>query len=236
MKPPVEFQDRGAYRARMNELLRIDPARTVVLTVDMQRDYLDPEVASAPVALDEAERVMKHARDLLDFARGRGLPVVHVYVNRRRAEDERGLGTAGETFRGGREAGLSQNAQRGVRTIPDRREGSPQAEVPAILVAPDDVHVTTKKSLDGFLGTDLDFLLSRVYRAETVVLTGINTDTCVYSTAFSASNRGFRTVVISDCVASMRGRDHHWMALELMARSIAWVLTVAEFKAKLGAL
>ena len=236
MKPPVEFQDRGAYRARMNELLRIDPARTVVLTVDMQRDYLDPEVASAPVALDEAERVMKHARDLLDFARGRGLPVVHVYVNRRRAESERGLETAGETFRVGREAGLSQNAQRGVRTIPDRREGSPQAEVPAILVAPDDVHVTTKKSLDGFLGTDLDFLLSRVYRAETVVLTGINTDTCVYSTAFSASNRGFRTVVISDCVASMRGRDHHWMALELMARSIAWVLTVAEFKAKLGAL
>lgn len=236
MKPPVEFQDRGAYRARMNELLRIDPARTVVLTVDMQRDYLDPEVASAPVALDEAERVMKHARDLLDFARGRRLPVVHVYVNRRRVESERGLETAGETFRVGREAGLSQNAQRGVRTIPDRREGSPQAEVPAILVAPDDVHVTTKKSLDGFLGTDLEFLLSRVYKAETVVLTGINTDTCVYSTAFSASNRGFRTVVISDCVASMRGRDHHWMALELMARSIAWVLTVAEFKAKLGAL
>ena len=236
MKPPVEFQDRGAYRARMNELLRVDPARTVVLTVDMQRDYLDPEVASAPVALDEAERVMKHARDLLDFARGRGLPVVHVYVNRRRAESERGLETAGETFRVNREHGLSQNAQRGVRTIPDRREGSPQAEVPAILVAPDDVHVTTKKSLDGFLGTDLDFLLSRVYWAETVVLTGINTDTCVYSTAFSASNRGFQTVVISDCVASMRGRDHHWMALELMARSIAWVLTVAEFKAKLGAL
>lgn len=236
MKPPVEFQDRGAYRARMNELLRIDPARTVVLTVDMQRDYLDPEVASAPVALEEAERVMKHARDLLDFARGRGLPVVHVYVNRRRVESERGLETAGETFRVNREHGLSQNAQRGVRTIPDRREGSPQAEVPAILVAPDDVHVTTKKSLDGFLGTDLEFLLSRVYKAETVVLTGINTDTCVYSTAFSASNRGFRTVVISDCVASMRGRDHHWMALELMARSIAWVLTVAEFKAKLGAL
>jgi nicotinamidase-related amidase len=236
MKPPVEFQDRGAYTARMNELLRVDPARTVVLTVDMQRDYLDPEVASAPVALDEAERVMKHARDLLDFARGRGLPVVHVYVNRRRAESERGLETAGETFRVNREHGLSQNAQRGVRTIPDRREGSPQAEVPAILVAPDDVHVTTKKSLDGFLGTDLDFLLSRVYRAETVVLTGINTDTCVYSTAFSASNHGFRPVVISDCVASMRGRDHHWMALELMARSIAWVLTVAEFKAKLGAM
>jgi biuret amidohydrolase len=235
MKPAVEFQDRSAYKARMNQLLTIDPRQTAVLTVDMQRDYLDAEVAAAPVAADEAERVLKHARDLLDFARAHGLPVVHVYVSRRKVESEAGLDSAGQTFRLSREHQLSQNAQAGVRRIPDRREGSPQAQVPAMLVAPEDIHVTTKKSLDGFLGTDLEFLLARVYRAETVVLTGINTDTCVYSTAFSASNRGYQTVVISDCVASMRGKDHHWMALELMGRSIAWVLTVAEFKAKLGA-
>jgi nicotinamidase-related amidase len=66
-------------------------------------------------------------------------------------------------------------------------------------------------------------------------VTGINTDTCVYATTFAASNRGYQPVVISDCVASMRGLDHHWMALELMARSIAWVLTVEEFKAKVQA-
>lgn len=233
MKPPVEFQDRRDYTQRMNALLTIDPRRTVVLTVDMQRDYLDLEVASAPVAAEEAERVLKHARDLLDFARGEGMPVVHVYVKRRAVEMDHGL--AGETMRFSREHGLSQNAQAGVRRIPDRLDGSPQAEVPAILVGPDDVHVTTKKSLDGFLYTDLDALLGRVYRAQTVVLTGVNTDTCVYSTTFSASNRGYRPVVISDCVASMRGRDHHWMALELMSRSIAWVLTLEEFKEKVRA-
>lgn len=233
MNPPVEFQDRSRYKERMNQLLTLDPQRTVVLTVDMQRDYLDLEVGAAVVAPDEAERVMKHARDLLDFARAEGLPVVHVYVNRRPVELARGLGTAGQTFRLGREHDLSQNAQQGVRRIPDRQVGSPQAEVPAILVAPDDVHVTTKKVLDGFLGTDLEVLLQRVYRADAVVLTGINTDTCVYSTAFSASNRGYKTIVISDCVASMRGKDHHWMALELMSRSIAWVLTVEQFKEKL---
>lgn len=234
MKPPVEFQDRSAYKARMHDLLTLDPGRTVVATVDMQRDYLDLEIGSAPVAADDAERVLKHARDLLDFARSEGLPVVHVYVKRRPAELERGV-IAGQTFRLNQEHRLTQNAQAGPRGIPDRLEGSPQAEVPAILVAPDDVHVTTKKSLDGFLGTDFDFLLRRVYRAQTVVLSGINTDTCVYSTAFSCSNRGYQTVVISDCVASMRGKDHHWMALELMGRSIAWVLTVEQFKEKLRA-
>lgn len=235
MQPPVEFQNRTTYKSRMNELLEVDPRRTVVLTVDLQRDYLDLEVASAPVSADEAERVMKGARELLDFARAEGLPVIHVYVERRPAELEHGQETAGATFKVGRENALSQNAQAGVRRIPDRLEGSPQAEVPASLVQPEDLHVTSKKSLDSFLYTDLEFLLRRVYRAETVILSGINTDTCVYSTAFSASNRGYQTVVVSDCVASMRGRDHHWMALELMSRSIAWVLTLEELKAKLSA-
>ena len=32
----------------------------------------------------------------------------------------------------------------------------------------------------------------------------------------------------------MRGLDHHWMALELMSRSIAWVMTVDEFIAKIA--
>jgi biuret amidohydrolase len=232
LTPPVGFQDRSAYKARMNQLLTLNRRHTVMVTVDMQRDYLDLEVASSPVAADEAERVLKHARDLLDFARGEGLHVVHAYVNRRPIENERKL-TAGQTFRIANANDLSQNTQAGVRRIPDRQVGTPQAEVPAILVAPTDLHVTAKKSLDSFLDTDLDYVLRRALGAETVVLSGINTDTCVYSTAFSASNRGYQTVVIADCVASMRGKDHHWMALELMSRSIAWVLTAEEFKDKL---
>lgn len=232
MQPPVTFQDKSDYRRRMNNLLTLDRSRTVLVTVDMQREYLDMEIGASPVAPDDAERVLKHSRDLLDFARGEGLPVVHAYVMRRSIENERGV-LAGQTFQTNLKHKLSQNAQRGVRTIPDRQVGSPQAEVPAILVAPTDVHMTTKKSLDSYLDTDLDFLLRRVYQADAVVLCGINTDTCVYSTAFSTSNRGYKTVVISDCVASMRGKDNHWMALELMSRSIAWVLTVEEFKEKL---
>lgn len=232
MQPPVTFQDKSEYQRRMNTLLTLDRARTVVVTVDMQRDYLDLEVGSSPVAPDEAERVLKHSRDLLDFARSEGLPVIHAYVMRRSIENERGI-LAGQTFQTALQDKLTQNAQAGPRTIPDRQEGSPQCQVPAILVAPTDVHMTTKKSLDSYLDTDLDFLLRRVYRADAVILCGINTDTCVYSTAFSTSNRGYKTVVISDCVASMRGKDNHWMALQLMARSIAWVLTVEALKEKL---
>lgn len=231
MKPPIDIKDRTEYKRRMNELLRIDSRRTVVMTVDMQNDYLDVERGHAPVAPEESKRVIGHARKLLDFARAEGLPVVHVYVKRR--TQEIGKGTLGTPLvRIGNQARISQNAQAEARKVPDRVEGMYQAEVPAVLVAPGDIHVTAKRAMDAFLETDLDMLLGRVLKAETLVITGINTDTCVYATTFSASNRGYQPVVISDCVASMRGLDNHWMALELMSRSIAWVMTVEEFRSK----
>jgi nicotinamidase-related amidase len=229
-----EIRDRGDYKRRMNELLKIDPRRTAVMTVDMQNDYLDMKHATAPTSPEEAQRVIGHARRLLAFARAEGLPVIHAYVKRRRAEVERGLANA-PYVNASQRARLSQNAQAEARKAPDRIEGTIQAELPAELVQPGDVHVTTKRVMDAFVGTDLETLLARVYKAETVVLTGINTDTCVYATTFGASNRGYQPVVISDCVASMRGQDAHWMALELMSRSIAWVLTVDEFMEKVRA-
>ncbi|MDE3100718.1 MAG: cysteine hydrolase [Chloroflexota bacterium] len=209
----------------MLDLLEIDPARTVVITVDMQRRYLDMDIGTSPVAPEDAARVLASSKEMLDLARSRGVPVIHAYVRGRRAEAESGLlGSPALKL-------LWKNGF--AELLPDRIEGSPQAEVPASLVAPDDVHVTAKKSMDAFLGTDLDTMLQGMYRPEAVVLAGINTDTCVYSTTFSASNRGYRPVVISDCVASMRGKESHRMALELMS-SFAWILSLEQFRSKLG--
>ncbi|MHB8773019.1 MAG: cysteine hydrolase family protein [Syntrophales bacterium] len=234
MQPPVEISDRSEYRHRMNELLTIDKRRTVIVTVDMQNDYLDMQLATAPVAPEEAARVIAGTQRLLEFARSEAIPVIHAYVKRRPVEVERGF-ESHPLVSISQRARCSQNAQAEARRGPDRVEGTPQAELPALLVGPGDVHVTTKRVMDSFHGTDLDTLVGRVFKAETVVLTGINTDTCVMATTFAAGNRGYRPVVISDCVASMRGRDQHWMALEIISRSIAWVLTVDEFMAKVEA-
>ena len=46
----------------------------------------------------------------------------------------------------------------------------------------------------------------------------------MYSTTFTAANLGYTPVVVSDCVASVRGEDSHEMTLELMALSFAWVM------------
>ncbi len=221
----MDIRDTTRFRKTMNDALRLDPAETVALTVDMQREYLDHSVGQAVVDEKAADRVLSCAKTLLDGCRSLGIPVIHAYVTRRQEELDAGIHTGGLAYNiVGRDLNASQSPNRPTRTHGDRVVGSPESQVPAELVEPSDVHVTTKKSLDGFSGTDLEFLLLRVYKAKNVLLSGINTDTCVYSTTFTAANLGYTPVVVSDCVASMRGEDSHEMALELMARSIAWVM------------
>ncbi len=232
--PPVEFRDMSEYKERMKSLLTIDPRRTAALTVDMQREYLDMAVAGSPASPEEAERVLKHSKDLLDFCRAEGIRVVHVNVNLRPEEADRST-AAGPYGTLGRKNALSQNAQAPVSPLPARLVGSPSAQVPASLVAPTDIHVLSKKVMDSFYSTELEPMLRRMLEIDTLLLMGVNTDTCVYATTFGASIRGFRPIVVSDCVASTRGKDHHWMALELMSRSIAWVMTVEEVKDKVRA-
>jgi hypothetical protein len=55
----------------------------------------------------------------------------------------------------------------------------------------------------------------------------------VLNTAFSAFNRDFQVIVISDCVASMYGDDLHVLGLENVKRCLGHVLTVDEFMEKM---
>jgi biuret amidohydrolase len=64
---------------------------------------------------------------------------------------------------------------------------------------------------------------------KSVVLMGINTNTCVLNTAFTAFNFDYRVVVLSDCVASMYGEDLHVLGLQNVARCLGWVITNQQF-------
>lgn len=231
----MEIQDRSAFTRRMNDALSLDRAATVALTVDMQREFLDESVGQSVVEPAQVERIMAATKRMLDAVRSIDIPVVHAYVTRRQAELDAGIHTGGLAYTiMGREIGASQLPHRQVRREGDRLLGTEEVDVPASLVVPTDLHVTTKKSLDSFGHTDLDFLLRRALHAKYLLIAGVNTDTCVYSTTFTAANLGYIPIVVSDCVGSMRGQDSHEMALELMSRSIAWVLTLDEVFAKLG--
>ncbi len=218
----------------MKSLLSLEIARTAIVTVDMQRDYLDETVGSNLLPRLESRRVLTQTVHLLELGRSCGMSIVHAYVRRRPIEIKHEfVGTP--LSRIGRAHNLSQSARGMIRRIPDRLEGSPQAEIAPALVAPEDVHVTTKKTMDAFYDTELELVLGRVLQVQTVIIAGINTDTCVHNTAFAAANHGYQPIVVSDCTASTRGTDHHWMALELMSRTFAWVLSLTELEVKLTA-
>ena len=112
--------------------------------------------------------------------------------------------------------------------------GSIQTQLmPELGPEPGDVVVDTKRRLSVFRDTDLELVL-RAFGTDTVVLVGINTNTCVLCAAFEAFNRDLRVVVVRDAVASMYGDDLHEFGLQNVARCLGWVASSEEVIARLA--
>ncbi len=233
----VEIVDRSGLMKGLYRELVLDPKATAVVTIDMHRGHLDMDVATMPAKPEDAKRVIANARTALDAARARGIPVVHVILVYRRLP---GIGSEGmvSPFWRALHAAQAEND----RLVPGRKstvrehniEGSPGTQIIPELYRPGDYVIDNKKRLDCFYGTDLRQLLDAL-GAKNVVLMGINTNTCVLNTAFTAFNYDYRVVVLSDCVASMYGDDLHVLGLQNIARCMGWVVTNDQFFEKIGA-
>jgi nicotinamidase-related amidase len=105
--------------------------------------------------------------------------------------------------------------------------------MPGLDVQPSDFIVDSKRTFDSFLGTPLEMLL-RAMNRNTLLVAGCNTNTCVLSTTYGGYNRGFRMVIVAECVASAYGNDLHEFALANIQRRLGWVLTLDEVVAKLA--
>jgi len=233
----IEILDRSSMTGRLYEGLEINPGETAIIAIDMHRGHLDMSVATMPTKPEDAERVIHNAKRALDFARSRGVPVIHVILVYRRIP---GLGSEGMTQPFWR--ALHELVTEEDRLTPGRRStvnghnlaGSPGTQIIPDLLAPDDYVIDNKKRLDCFHGTDLKALLETL-GVKTVCLMGINTNTCVLNTAFTAFNHDYRVVLLSDCVGSMYGDDLHALGLQNVARCLGWVVTNGQLVEKMRA-
>jgi nicotinamidase-related amidase len=233
----VNIVDRPALFAGLYRELELDPKETAIVAVDMHRGHLDMDVATMPATPEDAARVIANAEAALDYARAKGVPVIHVILVYRRLP---GIGSEGmvSPFWQAMHAAMREED----RLVPGRAstvrehniEGSPGTGIIPELLRKGDYVIDNKKRLDCFYGTDLRFLLDTL-GVKNVVLMGINTNTCVLNTAFTAFNFDYRVVVLSDCVASMYGEDLHVLGLQNVARCLGWVITNEQFFEKLGA-
>ena len=234
--PAVEIVDRSSMTKKLYAGLVLHPSETAIVTIDMHRGHLDPAVATMPTSAEDSRRVIANARELLNFARSQGIPVIHVKLVFRPIP---GVGNEGMTSPFWR--ALHDLTREEDRLTPNRRstveghnlQGSRGTELIPELVDPRDYVIDNKKRLDCFYGTDLLRLLQTL-GAKNVCLMGINTNTCVLNTAFTAFNYDFRVVVLSDCVASMYGEDLHVLGLQNVARCIGWVITNEQFRERIS--
>lgn len=225
--------DRQGMIAKLRDYLQISPGKMAVIAVDMHRGHLDPSVATLPVPPDECQRVIGNTKRLFDLARGHSIPIVHVVLQ------QRPIGREGfDSLKNPWWKAIDQTESSLIPSLPSsvarhNIEGSPQTQfVDEIAPAKGDYVIRTKRRLSSFYGTDLEILL-RNLGIDTLVIIGINTNTCVLNTCFDGFNRDFRIIVVSDCVASMYGSDLHDFGLQNISRCIGWVLTLEELEKKL---
>jgi len=231
----VEILDRSTLINGLYRQLELNPAETAIVTIDMHRGHLDMDVATMPAKPEDAKRVITHARAALEHARRLKVPVIHVVLVYRRLP---GIGSEGMTSPFWKALHATQGEL--DRLTPGRKstvrehniEGSPGTQIIPELYREGDYVINNKKRLDCFHGTDLRQLLDTL-KVKNVVLMGINTNTCVLNTSFSAFNYDYRVVVLSDCVASMYGDDLHVLGLQNVARCLGWVITNEQLFEKL---
>lgn len=197
--------------------------RPAVVTIDLHRGHLDPEVATMPLPADVASRVTKANAEFLREARNRLLPVVHVVTSYRSVEE-----IASNPWWS---AVAGTDASR-ANVLGHQLPGSPGLELmPEVYEAEYDIVVDTKKRYDCFAATDLDHAL-RSRSIETLLLTGVNTNSCVLATTVAANTRDYTAVVVQDCVDTMDPALHD-AALRVIRQAFGWVAPAGEVLAAL---
>jgi nicotinamidase-related amidase len=196
--------------------VKLNPGKTAAVMVDLHRGHLDPEVATVPLPVDRARRVIRDTAPFLRELRARRVPVIHV-VSQYREPAEIASNPFWKAIHDD-----PTKARKGI--LRHNLAGSPGTQVIPELWDERDIRIDTKKRYSSYLGTDLEFVLRSRLGVDTVILGGVNTNTCVMCAAFETTNRDFRLVVARECVDTMDSEEIHRFVLQSMAASLGWVM------------
>lgn len=188
-----------------------------VVTIDCHRGHLDPQVATMPIPAERVGTVIGHNVRLLDQLRQAGVPVIHVLTSYR---------DAAEIRKNAWWSAVAGTTATRKNVMAHQVAGSPGLEVMPELVDPADILISNKKRYDCFVATDLDHVL-RAHDIDTLILTGINTNSCVLATAISGNVRDYAVVVVRECVDTM-DRSLHEPALDIIDGAFGWTMTIDE--------
>jgi nicotinamidase-related amidase len=175
-----------------------DSAALVV--IDVQRDFLDEGSWTIPGTSD----VLPQLTSLVEAFRKARRPIVHVVRFYEPGGSDVDL-LRRDTIEGGTKMAApgTDGAEIAAGLLPDDSQldaehllsGKPQ-------IVTDDEVVLFKPRWSAFFRTDLESWL-RVRNVDTVVVAGCNLPNCPRATLFDASERDFRTVLVTDAVSQI---------------------------------
>lgn len=208
----------------------IDPEKTMLLVLDMQKACAEPggamyipSIGGAPEGKDTIQPVV----NVLEACRAKGIPVVWSL-----------WGLRGD----GKDAGYADTKwglEGQLENFPGSW-GNGGDELVAELIPADDEPVMRKHRFSSFYGTPLNEYMRRA-GADTLVIAGLSTACCQITTAIDGANQDYKIVVLADTTAAVPvtgtdtnndtplGYGQHWEALRNIQAHHGDVRTSIEF-------
>lgn len=169
---------------------QVEPATTVLLTVECQQGVVGPGSALPELAKEaRSSGALHNVARLVSAAHEAGVQVLHAVAERR--PDGRGANSNARLFRAAGRLPVQQHS--GTTAV---RIAEP------IEVADEDLVVRRLHGLSPIAGSDVDALL-RNLGCRTLVVTGVSANVAVPNAVFDAVNRGYTAVVLSDAIAGV---------------------------------
>ncbi|MBR0679775.1 cysteine hydrolase [Roseomonas eburnea] len=210
--------------------IALDPARTAVIVIDMQRDFLEPggfgETLGNDVSLLAA--AIAPCRMLLEAARAAGMLVIHTREGHRPDLSDAPPAKVG---RGAPSRRIGDPGPMGRILI----RGEPGHDIVPALVPLDGEPVIDKPGKGAFYATELEPML-RHRGIEALLLAGVTTEVCVHTTLREANDRGFRCLVMGDACASYFPEFHRAALAMVSAQGgiFGWVSDTTRLLAAMG--
>ncbi|WP_298400908.1 pyrimidine utilization protein B [Sphingobium sp.] len=214
------------------EPIRVDPASSAVIVIDMQNAYASPGgyVDLAGFDISGAAGVIGRIAQVLDVARGAGMPVVYLQ-NGWDADYVEAGGPGSPNWH-------KSNALKTMRARPElkgqllARGGWDYELVDALAPQRGDIRVH-KTRYSAFFNSQLDSVL-RARGVRTLIFVGIASNVCVESTLRDAFHLEYFSVMLDDATHHLGPDFVHQATLYNVEKFFGWVSNVADFCGSVG--
>ena len=201
------------------EPFSFDPARTALLIIDMQRDFIEEGGFGQSLGNDVGllKAAIAPCQAVLAAARSRGMLVIHTREGHRPDMTD---AFQAKVERGSPKVRIGDQGPMGRILI---RGEAGHDIIPALSPLPGEP-IIDKPGKGSFYATDLELML-RNRKIDVLIVCGVTTEVCVHTTVREANDRGFRCLIPGDCCASYN-LEFHTVSLRMFAAQSAifgWV-------------